>query len=45
MLKDIETVFATIVKNDAILKQDTDLLQQLQMNVGKLPILGLPKVK
>jgi len=26
MLKDIETVFATIVKNDAILKQETDVL-------------------
>ena len=45
LLKDVETVFASVVSNDSVLKQDKDLMQQLQMHVGKLPSLGLPKIK
>lgn len=46
LLKETETVFASIVKNDAILKNNSnDLMGQLQKQVLRMPDVGLPRIK
>lgn len=45
MLKDVDTVFATVVKNDKVLKEDRDIMAQLELAMKHHQTPGLPPVK